>query len=173
MKDDNREQYGRRNTLEVYGIPELQNEDVQSRILGIGKALDVKLDRRSIDACHRLPRRRDNTAPGIIVRFVCRGDKDALLKKRKECRVFSTQHINMQGNSPIYINQSITAERRKLFGRAKMIQRENGFRHVWIDRVGRIKVRYEDGGPVNIIRCEEDLNKLTNRNKDNVGVSKK
>ncbi|XP_039287266.1 uncharacterized protein LOC120351980 [Nilaparvata lugens] len=172
LKQDDQEQYGRRNTLEVFGVPEMNNEDVQGRILEIGKALNVKLDRTSIDACHRLPRRKDNIAPGIIVRFVRRGDKDALLKNRKQCRDFSTQHIKLQGNSPIYINQSLTADRRRLFGQVKKVQRERGFRHVWIDRVGRIKVRWEDGGPIHIVRCDEDLHNLKNEKKDDADVSK-
>ncbi|XP_022187140.2 uncharacterized protein LOC111045967 [Nilaparvata lugens] len=155
-------QYGRRNTIEVFGVPETEGENCYDRVVEIGKALDVALDHTSIDACHRLPKNKDMNMPaGIIVKFVQRGVKDALLSKRKLCKSFTTNNINMSGNHNIYLNQSLTPRRRKLFAMAKRAQSEKVVRHVWADRVGRVKVRKEDAGRVYVIGSEDDLKKLS------------
>ncbi|XP_039298090.1 uncharacterized protein LOC120354717 [Nilaparvata lugens] len=157
LNQDELEQYSRRNTVEIFGVPEFENEDIAERIIGIAEALNVKLDATSIDACHRLPKRKNQATPAIVVRLVRRGDAEALLRNRRACKSFTTNDINVQGNNPIYLNKSLTAKRRKIFANAKMMLGDNDARRVWIDHAGRVKLRSVDGKVVKILRDEEDL----------------
>jgi hypothetical protein len=160
LKHDELEQYGRRNTVEVHGIPQIEHEHIPDHIINIGKVLNVNLEYSSIDACHRLPKRKNQPTAAIVVRFVRRTDADALLTNRRACKNLQTNHINVQGNSTIYVNQSLTAKRRKVFAQARQILGDNGVRRLWIDRVGRVKVRSEDGKSIHVLRDEDDLSRI-------------
>ncbi|XP_039297899.1 uncharacterized protein LOC120354606 [Nilaparvata lugens] len=165
LQQDELDQYGRRNTVEVHGIPEIKNENIPDHIINIGKVLNVNLDYSSIDACHRLPKRRNQpitAAAAIVVRFVRRADADALLSGRRAINL-TTSHINIQGNNTIYLNQSLTKKRRKLFAQARQILGDKGVRRLWIDCVGRVKVRGEDGETVYLLKDEEDLKHIRTR----------
>jgi hypothetical protein len=156
---DDLEQYGRRNTVEVHGLPEEEGENCIKKIIDVGTALNVKIDASNIDACHRLRRAADRTSSGIIVRFVNRSVADQLMDARRTKRL-STRHLGLPTDQPIYVNQSLSPARRILFARTRAAFRENKLKAAWVDRSGRIKVRKDDGGSVIVIASEEDLRKL-------------
>ncbi|KAG8300164.1 hypothetical protein J6590_082971 [Homalodisca vitripennis] len=82
----------------------------------VEKALDFNLTESMIDACHRLGKKTgpNNSPPGIIVKFVRRLDKDELLRKRRVRRDFSTRHMNLNVDKPVYINEALSPARRRL-----------------------------------------------------------
>ena len=63
---DDLEQYSRKNSLEIVGIPESIREN-ESAVLKIANALNVQVKPEDIDICHRVKRKRSSP---IIVRFV-------------------------------------------------------------------------------------------------------
>ncbi|KAG8273356.1 hypothetical protein J6590_023868 [Homalodisca vitripennis] len=86
-----------------------------------------------IDACHTLGKKvNTKDTPGIIVKFVRRVDAEALLKKRREKRDFSTRHLNLASDNPIYINESLSPTRRRLLGMARQVRRERGYKWLWV-----------------------------------------
>lgn len=156
------EQYSRNNCVEIHGIPQAPTEDVISVVKDVGKALDMTITDSMIDACHRLKRRPGAGAqqtPGIVVKFVRRLDKEELLKKRRIKHNFSTRHMNLSTDSPIYINESLSPARRRLFVLARDIKRSKNFKYLWV-RGGKIFLRREDGAPVIHVTCQADLSKL-------------
>jgi hypothetical protein len=155
------EQYSRSNCVEIHGIPAEKNEDVTSIVSSIGNALGHPINEQQIDNCHRLPAMRDSgRPPGIIVKFVRRFDKEALLKKRRIKRDFSTQHLGLQSVSPIYINESLCPERRRLLALARKAKGEKNYKFLWV-RNGRILARRAEGLPVIVMETMQDLNKMT------------
>lgn len=160
IKVDDQEQYSRANTLEIYGVPESPNENVVQTVLDIGKALHLDLKEEMIDACHRLRKLNNRPTPGIIVKFVRRYDKERILQKRRVVRNLSTRHLGMTSDTPIYINQSLTATRRILFAKAKQLQREKEYKYLWVDKAGRIKIRKNDTSAIITLKSTDDINKL-------------
>jgi hypothetical protein len=160
LKLDEQEQYSRRNTVEILGIPEKPREDVLETVMEVCGALEMGVDAGSIDACHRLKKRNNRPTSAIVVKFVRRSDADRLLQLRKKKGAFTTKSIGFPGESSIYVNRSLTACRRVLFAKAKEQQRRHGWKYVWLDGAGRVKVRSEDGGSVRTVRCEKDLTSL-------------
>ena len=80
MERDNCElqQYGKRNCIEIAGIPEsVKQNELESKVVKIGAIMDVKVEPSDIEACHRLPGQNLNKQ-GIlqprrtIVRFINR-----------------------------------------------------------------------------------------------------
>ena len=95
-------QYGRRNSVEVTGIPaEVKQEDLEDHIIKIFDTAQVKvhgksLDHMDIEAAHRIGKKNV-----VIARFVNRKFAREALYKSKNLK-----GTNIYGNQPIYINDS-------------------------------------------------------------------
>jgi hypothetical protein len=153
------EQYSRTNCIEIQNYPVAPNEDLVEIVKEISKALDHPISEQQIDNCHRLPSRRENIPPPIIVKLVRHIDKEGLLKKRRIKRDFSTRHLGLTSDSPIYINESLSLERRKVLAAARRIKNEKQFKYLWI-RNGKILVRKSEGQSVIVLEHLTDLHKL-------------
>lgn len=159
---DDAEQYSRRDTIEIHGIPAQKGEQVVEVVKAVGKALDLDIDETKISACHRL-RGRDGTGkpPGIIVKMTRRMDAEVVLQRRRVKRNFSTHHIGLTSSPavPIYINESLCPGRRRLLNAARDKKTEKHYTYLWI-RGGKILMRKSDGDPVKVITTQMDLEKL-------------
>lgn len=156
------EQYSRRDTFEIHGVPVEKGEQVVEVVKLVGRALDLSIDDNMISACHRL-RSRDGTGkpPGIIVKMVRRLDAEAVLQRRRVKRNFSTHHLGQTGSHgvPIYINESLCPGRRRILNAARELKKEKQYTYLWI-RGGKILMRKADQAPVKVITTQADLDKL-------------
>lgn len=156
---DESEQYSRRNCVEIQGVP-VKNNDVVQTVKDVGKALGMEIQDAMIDACHTLGKKHNSKdPPGIIVKFVRRMDADAMLTKKRAKRDFSTRHLDLPSDNPVYVNESLTPARRRLLAMAREERRKHGYKWLWV-RGGKIFLRKEDNGPVTIVKCQADLGKI-------------
>ncbi|KAK9732112.1 hypothetical protein QE152_g13085 [Popillia japonica] len=83
-KIDNMEQYTRRNSVRIFGIPEKNDENIQAIVLNLCKdKLNVDLTAPSIDRVHRTgPWRTQEKKRGIILKLTNHWYKDILLRNR-------------------------------------------------------------------------------------------
>ncbi|XP_046671022.1 uncharacterized protein LOC124361030 [Homalodisca vitripennis] len=156
------ENYSRRNCLEIHGIPEGRGERVSDVVKEVGKALNMNIDEGMIDACHRIGRKgsEKDRPRGIIVKFVRRTDRDALMNKRRERKKdFSTRHLGLNTDIPIFVNDSLSPSRRRLFALARQQKKDKGYKYLWL-RNGNILMRQHDGGEIIEIRTQADLSNL-------------
>lgn len=160
-KIEDMEQYSRASMVEIHGVPVSQGEDVVEVVKNVGKGLDMDITESMIDACHRLGRRPgpDSPPPGIIVKFVRRLDKEQLLKKRRVKSNFSTRHMNLPMDQPVYINEALSPARRRLFAEARKAKKDNGYKFLWV-RNGRILMRKDEKDEVIQVTCQADLANL-------------
>lgn len=97
------EQYARMNDIVITGLPikprsyaravnasskgepgcELDASSTEQRVAAFLQSRGIALDINQVEGCHPLPRRNNNDKPAVILRFVNRKDKVALLKKGK------------------------------------------------------------------------------------------
>lgn len=154
------EQYSRRNTLEIQGIPDRPNENVLDTVRMVGKALDVNISNEMVeDACHRLPKQPSQKSSTLIVKFVRRFDKERLMERRRVKRNLSTRHLGLGGDDTIYINESLVPEKRRLLAQARLKRKEKNYEFLWV-RNGVIKIRKSQGSPIITINCADDISKL-------------
>lgn len=155
------EQYSRSNSVEIFGVPEEKGEDVYEIVRKVGVSLDMNITREQIDVCHRLGKPRESQRPaGIIVKFVRRDDKLSLIAKRKVKRNLSTQQLGFkQPAEPVYINESLSPERRKLYSAARAAKKSHNYTYLWTQN-GRILMRKEPGSAIVRVSTMDDLNKL-------------
>ena len=79
---DDLEQYSRKNSLEIVGIPESIRGN-EGAVLKIANALNVQVKPEDIDICHRVKRKKSSP---IIVRFVSHKVKSSLYKQRVQLK---------------------------------------------------------------------------------------
>jgi hypothetical protein len=159
-QQDDLEQYSRINSVEIHGIPHSKNENVLTVVKEVGKALDFNITDEMVDACHRLGRGANASAPpGIIVKFVRRMDKEELMRLRRVKRTLSTRHLGLSMDQPIYMNDSLTRKRRQLFNATRNVRKDKHYKYMWV-RNGNIFLRKDDGEKVIQINSDTDLNNL-------------
>ena len=88
------EQYGRRQNLEIHGIPMPDNEtnaDVEEKVLQVFKEIDTTITKRAIDIAHRLrgkPKTDQNKkCPSIMVRFIARKKQEQHIQVKKKTEI--------------------------------------------------------------------------------------
>ena len=77
------EQYGRRNNVEISGIPnQISDQDLKENIVKICKDSDINIALMDIEGCHRLPlgRNTTNKTKRVIVKIVNRKHSEAMLQ---------------------------------------------------------------------------------------------
>jgi hypothetical protein len=157
----NLDQYSRRNTVEIFGVPEEAGERLIERVKDVGRALAVEVQEADIDVCHRLKRTGGSPA-GIIVKFVRRHLAEKLVESRRGRPEFSTRHMGMTMDSRVFVARSLAPARRVLFARARNALKEGRLKYVWVDFAGRVKVRKTHGGEARVIEGENDLRSFLN-----------
>ena len=126
-KIDALEQYGRRQNLEIVGIPETQGEDTNKLVIEVAKMLNIEVTPDQISTSHRLPTRRtrhENNSiktfpPPIIVRFVNRDVRNKIYANRKLTRDLDCNKFSVYGTKSVFINENLTRPRKKLLWMTK------------------------------------------------------
>ena len=119
---DELEQYSRKNSIEIHGIPENAYNSTEEAVIKVTQALNVPLEARDIEISHKL--RRKGNKP-IIIKFLSHKTKAALyqarikLKDVKISDVFPSYCSAVQSpDERIYINENLTQFRRHLISEA-------------------------------------------------------
>ncbi|XP_039295346.1 uncharacterized protein LOC120353910 [Nilaparvata lugens] len=162
LRVDEAEQYSRRNTIEIHGVPVQKGENVVTIVKDIGRSLGFPVNDSMIDACHRLRSKvGSGRHPGIIVRMVRRLDAEELLQKRRVKRNFNTHDIGLTAKpaEPVYLNECLSPARHTLFSAARKVKNEKNYSYLWV-RGGKIFLRKEQGLSVITVTKMEDLEKL-------------
>lgn len=159
---NNLEQAARENVVEIQGVPMVKNENVTEIISKISTAINFEFDKGMIDNCYRLKSNREtDRSSGIILKFVRKMDMEEFIAKRKVKRNLNSRDIGfLNGEATvIYVNCSLTPEKRKLLNAARAVRREKHYTFLWVSN-GRILMRKDPGSRVVVINCQSDIEKL-------------
>ena len=152
---DELQQYIRRDCVEVSGIPVLPNDNPIELAVELGNLLGCSLTVEDISIAHRLP----NTTKSkdrMIIKFVRRESKDIIYKGRNRLVGKSTKDLpsvsrelgkSIHNTNRIFINESLTSYRKRLFGRINEFRRIHKWKHIWTVN-GRILLRESDSSRV-------------------------
>ena len=132
------EQYGRREMINISGIPRTNNEDTDEIVFNITDQLGLDLYLDDIEVSHRTSSK-DN-AP-IIVKFNSRRTRDEVWNLRYKLKNIKASDIGFDSNNSIYFNESLTEHNRSIFKTAwdnlkspshfERVTTENGITCVW------------------------------------------
>lgn len=131
------QQYIRRNNIEICGIPDnIPDNELEEKVIDIATALDVKINKNDIEACHRLKDRKNNTGPKrTIVRFTNRKWCDRLHKNKRKIREgkVSTKFKSLGlDHKKVYINNNLCPYNKFIWGKCKSLYDEELIDRFWI-----------------------------------------
>ena len=117
-KHNDLEQYGRRDMVDIAGIPRGRNEDTDKIAIKVGELMGITITNDDIAISHRV-----STKPNapIIVKFVSRRKRNLFFDNRKKLKDFRVKDLEMVGDckNKIYINESLTPANSAVFREAK------------------------------------------------------
>ena len=162
---DNLEQYTRKQSLEICGIPAGAYVSTEEAVLKIASALDVAMSAEDINICHKL---KSKGAGTILVKFQNHKAKSRLYKARTKLKnlrltdIFtgmSTATRVAAGTGRIFINENLTSHRKDLLRKANDKRKDGLVISAW-STDGKIFVKTSpEGAPVRIYE-KEDLENL-------------
>jgi len=150
-------QYQRKYNVEIHGIPERENEDLEDIIEELGKEIKAEVDSGDIDIVHRQISRL-NPRP-ILVKFRFYESKKNLYEARWRLKRYEGDEEKLNGAERIFINEHLTSERKKLYAEV----RKRAKQYKWASfqtRDGKIFVKKFKGGKSHKIEKQADLEEL-------------
>ena len=148
------EQYGRRDCLEIIGIPKEENENPESLVIKLGEKIGVECKSHEIQACHRIG---PKSNAGIITKFMNRKLHDQFLRKKRETRQVTGRDLNLQATKVnIFITESLTRKNKELFKSVRERKKEMGWDFAWT-RNGMIFVKKSKDSELLTIRSKKDV----------------
>ena len=131
---NNLNQYGRRNNIEIDGIPtNIKGDELETKVVEILKEIDVSLERKGIEACHRLPSKSTVHPPRTIIRVVNRRTCEKALRNKKKLHTDQAdrkKRLNIGGR--LYINESLCPAYRRLHFMCKSLHQKNLINKFWV-----------------------------------------
>lgn len=154
---DDTQQYLRRDCLEINGVPISSYENPNQLVKEVGLLAGVEIDDRHIAAAHKLPDSK-NVKNRLIVKFIQRDKREELYKHRKNLVGKNISHLPSveDGNGKIFINESLTSYRKRLFGRIREYKRNNNLKYLWTSN-GKIMLKVNDTSPTQAFVTHEQF----------------
>ena len=159
---DRLEQYTRKNSLEIHGVPESAYSTTEEVVLKLAEALEVPITPQDVEISHKLKRKGNKP---IIVKFANHKIKSNIYKSRAKLKNIqvsnlfpsSTAATRVAGDR-IFLYENLTSYRKKIVNRANEMRRDGLLLSVWtLD--GKIYVKTSpEGRPIKI----NDLENLEN-----------
>jgi len=128
------QQYLRRDCIEITGIPKLQSEDPKTLVQELANHMDITLKDEDLSVVHRLPDTK-MVKNRIIAKFVRREKKDEIYNSKKKCQgksvnILPSVNGTGQHTEKIYINESLSSRRKKLFNKVYQFKKANSYKYV-------------------------------------------
>lgn len=154
----------RLNSVEIRGLPVCNSESPYDAVKNLAKVLNFDLKQEMLDSCFQLKKTENIEYPTIIIKFVRRTDKEIFLQSRKSKKNLNTGDLGMKTSQLIYINESLTSQRRNILAKVKRKKSENGWKFLWVSS-GKIFIRKFENGKIHVITNEEEFNRMCSDNK--------
>ena len=149
---DAAEQYSRRNSLRIAGIPESLGEDTDEQVLDLARDIDVDISISDIDRSHRVGKPRTDKPRDIIVKFATYRARRKMHKARATTKD--------RGRKGVFLNEDLTRARSRLLFNARNLVKSHRIRSAWSSD-GTILIRDNDDR-VHRILTENDISEFNN-----------
>ena len=149
QKNDDLEQYTRRNSVRIVGISEEDKEDCDSKVLDLVNetmSLAPRIELSDLDRVHRIGRKGNKDRP-MIVKFTSYRQRSRVIKARSALKDVTPK---------IFINDDLTSKRATLLWKARMAKTAGRLKDCWSSD-GRIVIK-DMNDQIHTIRCDDDLN---------------
>ena len=113
IKNNSLEQYGRKNNLEIKGIPtSISYDELEKTAVVILNSINVNLDSSDVEACHKIFRSKDDK-PKKTIKPIAKFCKKALLNRKKLSSVVINDNV-IQLKNKVFISENLTNYNNKI-----------------------------------------------------------
>jgi len=147
------QQYLRCDCIEITGIPESKDENLITITCELAAAVDVTIKEDDISTVHRLPDTK-KVKSRMIAKFTHRSTRDEMYQNRKKLAGKTTHHLPSCKTTKIFINESLTCYRKRLYGRILQYKKTYNYKFIWTQN-GKIYLKYNEISPTNTFTTEE------------------
>ena len=169
---DQLEQYGRRENLEIHGIPVMRHENTNQIIKAVAKSINVELNDSQISTSHRLIQPQSSSSnsqqqaknhvnrqpPPIIVRFNNRDKRNEIFRRRKLLRR-NPEMRSIFASETVTIKENLTTYRKMIYDAANSAKKDLNFKFLWTSQ-GRIRLRRDSVSEVINVSSLSDLDRI-------------
>ena len=176
---DDQAQYTRHECLEIRGLPVTSGEDTNEIVKKIGVLIEVDIIDTDISISHRIPSSNNGDSgstpishPAIVVKFTNRRIQDHFYKARSKLKSYNISDVGLghYGESNIFIQESLTEAKRKLFKNCLKFRKDQNYKFIWT-YYGVICLRHNEHTPASRITSVGDLEKLQTRRQTSESTS--
>ena len=126
------EQYGRRNNIEITGIPDsARDNQLENKVIEVFDAIGVESKSVDFEDCHRVGKSKNNSKK-VIARFVNREVVKTALYNRKQLRTIDKTSIGLH-NATIFLNENLTLENNKIAYHCRKLKRDGTISKTYFD----------------------------------------
>ena len=135
-KRNNLEKYGRREMIEISGIPQKSDENCIELAYKVCELANANIKNTKIEIAHRIKN------GDIIVKFKDRPSRDCLYSSRINLKDKSIKDIGFQNETSIYLNESLSFDTKALLYEVRKKCKTLGYKKIITDN-GIIKVKVD------------------------------
>uniref|UniRef100_A0A7M5X4H9 Uncharacterized protein n=1 Tax=Clytia hemisphaerica TaxID=252671 RepID=A0A7M5X4H9_9CNID len=131
----NLQQYIRRNNVEICGIPDdVEISNLESKVIDVAERIGVIIDKKDIEACHRLKKGKKDKCARSIVRFINRKKCDELHQNKKKLgsKVASEKLKKAGLKGKIFINCNLAPYSKFLWSTCQKLYEERLIDRFWV-----------------------------------------
>ena len=146
----------------ITGIKESSDCSADAIFKSVGKAIGVPLSGEDISIAHSFPSFNTNAPPKLIVKFTRRSVRNNFYSKRKNLanvKVKDLPDLSLNSPNKVFISESLTPYRKKLFGNVNQVRKRLNWRFIWTNN-GKIYTRESESTPIFAFETEEDFSKF-------------
>ncbi|KAI9517872.1 hypothetical protein NQZ68_001041 [Dissostichus eleginoides] len=100
--------------------PEVDRESLEQQVLCFLESKGISVDSGDIEACHALRSKNITATPAIIIRFINRKKKYALIRQGRKLK-----------GTNVYINEHLTKKNADIARRARILKKQNKIQATW------------------------------------------
>ena len=160
---DRLEQYRRKNSLKIYGVPESAYSMTEEVVLKLAEAVEVLITPQDVEISHKLKRKGNKP---IIVKFAHHKIKSNIYKSTTKLKTMKVSNLFPGANAApraagdrIFWHENLTSYGKKIVSRANEMRRDEVLQSVWtLD--GKVYVKTSPEGRPLKINDPEDLESL-------------
>ena len=150
IKINSLEQYGRRNNLQIGGIPTSISNELEKTAVAILNSINVNLDSSDVEACHRIGRSKDGKQKKTILCIVNRKFCKKALLNRKKLSSVALHDNEIHLKNKVFISENLTNYNNKI-----------AFYYRKLTKASLVEKCYSSNGVVHIVTKDEWRDKAT------------
>ena len=151
--------------IELHGVPEKQNENVDRMVVNLLKVVDPNFENTDVEACFRLKKpssvdaeKKATQGRPILVKLKSKQTRMKLMDNRRKLSSYNFRDIGIE-TERVFMNENLTPDTKALFYQTNQQRKSLSWKYIWT-RNGTIKVRKMDGSPIIIVQNLNDLQKI-------------